>query len=173
MKRRIMKKSEVLREGYIQGLKKAQRIINEMIDAGEAQGRCINTKELKIAVCSHIYNTRSTSAWERGVREYAKELVYDLCDNYEGTEICSTEQLKELLLNGARDWKQFSYGGCSLAYDEEIARRLCNPSELRRTRNGIRKPNSRETWLDVQRRALCQAEDFIMRVFNHETGRDE
>lgn len=31
MKRRIIKKSEVLREGYVKGLKKAQSIINEML----------------------------------------------------------------------------------------------------------------------------------------------
>lgn len=33
MRKRIQKKREVLREGYIQGLKKAQRIINEMLDS--------------------------------------------------------------------------------------------------------------------------------------------
>lgn len=31
MKRRIMKKSELLKEGYVKGLKKAQRVINEML----------------------------------------------------------------------------------------------------------------------------------------------
>lgn len=31
MRKRILKKSEVLREGYMKGLKKAQRIINEML----------------------------------------------------------------------------------------------------------------------------------------------
>lgn len=34
MRKRILKKSEVLREGYIKGLKKAQRIINEMLVYG-------------------------------------------------------------------------------------------------------------------------------------------
>lgn len=31
MKKRIMKKSEVLREGYIKGLKEAQKVINETL----------------------------------------------------------------------------------------------------------------------------------------------
>lgn len=35
MKKRNLKKSEVLREGYIKGLKKAQRIINEATIDGE------------------------------------------------------------------------------------------------------------------------------------------
>lgn len=32
MKKRLLKKSEVLREGYIKGLKKAHKIISEMYD---------------------------------------------------------------------------------------------------------------------------------------------
>lgn len=33
MKKRIQKKSEVLREGYVKGLKKAQKIIREMLES--------------------------------------------------------------------------------------------------------------------------------------------
>lgn len=32
MRRITLKRSQVLREGYVQGLKKAQRIINEMLE---------------------------------------------------------------------------------------------------------------------------------------------
>ena len=49
------------------------------------------------------------------------------------------------------------YGACSLIYDEDIAKRLCTPSELKRTNNGDRNPSSRETWLDMQARALSVA----------------
>ena len=35
--------------------------------------------------------------------------------------------------------------------------RVCTPSELKRTDGGMNNPNSRETWLDVQSRALYQA----------------
>lgn len=44
MRKRILKKSEVLREGYVKGLKKAQAVINEMLvqtqgfDEGELEG---------------------------------------------------------------------------------------------------------------------------------------
>lgn len=34
MKRRVLKKSEVLREGYVKGLKKAQSIIRSMLNEG-------------------------------------------------------------------------------------------------------------------------------------------
>ena len=66
------------------------------------------------------------------------------------------------MMNGAENWRRYSYGGSSLIYDKDIAERLCTPSELKRTRGGMRKPNSSETWLDVQTRALNQAARIIM-----------
>lgn len=60
-------------------------------------------------------------------------------------------------LNGSRDWSEYSWGGSALVYDGDIAAALCTPSELKKTRNGERRPNSREEWLDVQARALYQA----------------
>jgi hypothetical protein len=68
-------------------------------------------------------------------------------------------------LNGAKDWSQYSWGGCSLIYDAAIARRLCTPSELKKTRNGERRPNSNEEWLDTQARALNQAFRNIRQVY--------
>ena len=62
---------------------------------------------------------------------------------------------------GADSWREYSYGGGALIYDGDIARKLCAPWELRRTRDGARRPNSRETWLDVQARALGQAASWI------------
>lgn len=58
-------------------------------------------------------------------------------------------------------WEQYSYGGCALVYDSDIAQTLCAPGELRKTRDGRRRPNSRETWPDVQTRALIQAAEWI------------
>lgn len=96
-----------------------------------------------------LESRKNRSAWEKGVNEYALELIENIDDNETPTE--------EMLLDGARTWSQFSWGGCSLIYNEDIAERLCCPSELKRTRNGERKPNSREEWLDTQARALNQA----------------
>lgn len=69
----------------------------------------------------------------------------------------SRKQLNAAMLNGARDWSQYSWGGCGLVYDSDIAEHYCTPSELKKTRGGDRRPNSREEWLDVQARALSQA----------------
>lgn len=60
-------------------------------------------------------------------------------------------------MNGADGWSDYSWGGSALIYNEDIALRLCTPSELKRTANGSKRPNAREEWLDVQARALYQA----------------
>ena len=101
------------------------------------------------------------SAWKNGVKEYALELVESLYE-MDFDIICNKKLLSRALLNGANDWDQYSSGGCSLIYNCDIAERLCTDSELERTKNGEKQPNSRESWLDVQARALYQAEQLIL-----------
>ena len=48
----------------------------------------------------------------------------------------------------------------------DICKRLCSPSEQRKTKNGERKPNANEEWLDVQARALCQAARLVIDIVN-------
>jgi hypothetical protein len=107
--------------------------------------------------------TPARSAWGRGVKAYAIEMV----ESAEG-ELATAADLKKELLNGARTWKEYSDGGCALIYDADIAERLCSPGEYRKTREGERAPNSRETWLDVQARALGQAATLIATVVRKE-----
>ena len=76
---------------------------------------------------------------------------------FKAEQINSGTAIREAMLNGANDWIQYSWGGSALIYDGNIAERLCTPSELKRTHNGERRPNSHEEWLDVQARALFQA----------------
>lgn len=101
------------------------------------------------------------SAWSKGVELYAQELLEQFRENYPDSQQPTAAQL----LNGAGDWKEYSYGGSALIYDWEIAERLCNPTELKRTDGGRLQPNARETWLDVQARALFQAS---RKVLSHE-----
>ena len=106
-----------------------------------------------------IKASKVRSTWARGVRDYALELleVSELPDKVpEDRHI-----LRDYLLNGADTWKAYSWGGCSLIYDRDICERLATPSEKKITKNGARKPNSREEWLDTQARALYQAEILI------------
>jgi hypothetical protein len=115
-----------------------------------------------------IESEKQRSAWDKGVTQYALEMVGRLGEQINGgyfEELDLTEPKKvwAALLNGAANWNQYSWGGCSLIYDGDIAERLCCPSELKKTRNGERRPNSREEWLDVQARALYQAANRICR----------
>jgi len=110
-----------------------------------------------LSLYKKIESIKPRSAWSRGVKSYALELV-------ESAEIeLNPDNVKSVLLNGARDWKEYSFGGCADIYDSDIATRLCTPSELKKKKDGDLQPNSRETWLDVQARALFQAFNLIRR----------
>jgi hypothetical protein len=111
---------------------------------------------------ANVIARRYRSAWDQGVRLYAIELLDQLQEAIEGgwlydDDLFSPNVLRRALLNGASSWNEYSEGGCSLICDLDIAQRLCTPSELKKTLNGERNPNSRESWIDVQSRALNQA----------------
>lgn len=100
------------------------------------------------------------SAWKKGVYTYA----YELASEAAGCTWTKTPKtIEEALLNGATSWREYSYGGNSLIYDADIAERLCSPSELKRSLDGKRNPNRRESWLDVQTRALRRAAIILIR----------
>ena len=109
---------------------------------------------------------KDRSAWDKGVTIYALELLEEYAERaaYEGRQAANAAEFKEWLKNGATDWNQYSWGGSSLIYDSDIAERLCCPSELKKTRNGKRRPNSREEWLDTQAKALYQAAGRLTRA---------
>lgn len=112
------------------------------------------------AALEAMENRTDRSAWNRGVTVYARELLGDVVKNVEGAHCAAPQTRAEfchIARNGAGTWREYSYGGCALIYDCDIAERLCTPSELKKKRGGELNPNSRETWLDVQARALNQA----------------
>ena len=119
------------------------------------------TEERKNEMRARLEKLPARSAWLRGVKTYAKNMLEELFDNGHDVDGLSRAGLLDAALNGARDWKEYSWGGCALIYDGDIAATLCNPSELKKTRGGERRPNSREEWPDVQARALHQAFNMI------------
>ena len=115
-----------------------------------------------------IESEKQRSAWDKGVTQYALELVEQLGEQinggyFEELDLTESKKVRAALLNGAADWNQYSWGGSALIYNGDIAERLCCPSELKKTRNGERRPNSREEWLDTQARALFQAANRVCR----------
>ena len=132
--------------------------------------------ELLAASRARIEREPQRSAWSKGVDLYAFELLDTLEEFAEGgylhaEDLTDRKTRAKAMLNGAQNWKEFSWGGCSLIYDPDIAERLCTPSELKKTRGGERRPNSREDWLDTQARALFQASARVSAAIAQETAR--
>ena len=120
---------------------------------------------ISAAIIAELNTRKDRSAWDKGVTEYATELAESLGNWDKQPE--SVTELREMMLNGADDWKAYSWGGSSLIYNQDIAERICSPSELKRVtnKNGLRDySNSREHWLDVQARALYQAANRVIKI---------
>lgn len=116
-----------------------------------------------------IEGLKFRSKWQKAVQEDASWLLEEVMDRHDDEVIADVmtfdgmEAFENALRMGADTWEDFSEGGGALIYDCDIAQHYCTPSELKRTRNGERKPNSRESWLDVQARAFWQASLLVKR----------
>ena len=149
----------------------AEEITEEELDEAIAEEveKEVNAEMKVEEILEKVEQTKTRSAWDRGVKAYAEELVEELREAVEGgyvdeSDLSNRRLFERAMLNGAADWKQYSEGGCSLCYDGQIAERLCAPWELRKTDNGRKDPNPRESWIDVQSRALYQAAQLVLRV---------
>lgn len=110
---------------------------------------------------------KNVSAWKNGVKNYAIALIDKMPDDYcmifnnQGELEKHFKILKKLLLNGAENWRRYSYGGRAYISNNVIALHLCTFSEYQKFKGGEKQLNARENWLDVQARALWQAELLI------------
>jgi hypothetical protein len=132
-------------------------------------------KHLYVEEARRILEARvDRSKWDKAVTEDAIDLLDTVNDHCEQVtrKFAETEEgghahtldlfksrkgLMDIMKNGAESWHDYSWGGCGLIYDGDIAEHYCTPSELKKVHGGERRPNSREEWLDVQARALRQA----------------
>ena len=101
----------------------------------------------------------NTSAYKRGIKKYTDELLDNLEEMAQIYKRLPKDEneLESWLLKGARNWEDYSYRGYSLKFSRQIAERLCTPSEFKRKDGGRLAPNSQESWLDVQTKALKDA----------------
>ena len=116
------------------------------------------------------------STWERGVKSYALEMLENVEDT---TAPACTLTLGQLInhvgynsvkigmfANQYNACQEVSWGGNFEIYNGDIAERLASPTEIKkctRKDGSLRNPNSRESWLDVQTRAIWQAIMLIQR----------
>ena len=112
------------------------------------------------AVANIIASTKTRSAWSKGVKAYALEML-ERFEEWREWNDANGESVPELdevtALNGAHNWVMWAYGGCGLVYDHAIAERLCTRSELRKLNEGHRVPAGADTWCDIEARAARQA----------------
>ena len=102
------------------------------------------------------------SYYAKAVKEDALDLVDNIDEALEYGDIESIpedgRELRALLLNGASDWKQYSWGGCALVYNYDIKEHYLTLSERERyTGDTVRGSHL----LDIQANALSQACDIV------------
>lgn len=105
------------------------------------------------------------SKWDQGVKETALA-VLDSLDMPETVLPDRFGSRRALLLNGADNWREYSYGGCALVCNVDIAARFFTSSEMRRYMADGHDASMAfrgEPLLDLQARALSQAERVISR----------
>ena len=125
----------------------------------------------KSELINAISESKARSAWAKGVKWYALNLVEE--GYKQDTDIVKVSL--SVYLSGAETWKEYSYGahGCALVYDYDIAKRLCTPGELKKTDFGRKQPNGSVTWLAVQAKALRQAYNLIAELIKVEWRKRE
>lgn len=108
-----------------------------------------------------VESFRPRSAWSRGVRAYALDLIDNIeeLSNYEFNNYGEYLAISEdVALNGAGCWSNYAAGGCGLVYTSAILKRLCTASELRRLNRSGR---SDIDAIEIEGRALFQAWQLI------------
>ena len=110
-------------------------------------------KELLVRELEDMKKRFARSAWDKGVYDYAFDILEPLGDELENVKA-------DTLMNGANTWTDYSYGGCALMCDGDIAKRMCTAREYKKYLNaGLNsKLSDSDYWLgNVQTRALFQA----------------
>lgn len=105
-----------------------------------------------------LQNQKVRSKWQKGVIIYGVMLLEKIQEDHDQiNDKITFKDLETLLLNGAKNWVKYSWGGNALISNEDIAKMLATPSVLKKCNNGEKRPNHKEEWLDTQARALYQA----------------
>lgn len=112
------------------------------------------------AVSNEVMNNKTRSAWNKGVKAYALDILANFEEwrkwNEENGE--SVPELDErTALNGADNWRHWAEGASGLAESYAILCRLCPPSEVKKGVRGI-------DWLDIEARAARQAWQMIAKA---------
>lgn len=127
-------------------------------------------KRLIINVRDELEPGLMESDWDYGVHHYAADMLIGYADR---KGLCLWDEVARLghvteedLLEGAKDWNQYSHDGNTLIYSRDICMRLNGRPEQERTQDGKMPPNDHEDWFDVQARALQEAAELIIKAID-------
>lgn len=96
------------------------------------------------------------SYWSRGVASLIRDYAEEVLQEHDG-EIVSARDFYKLWNCGADSLREAVYGGCFDVWNYDIEKRLCTPSELKKSNEGTRRPNKNKNWFDVEIEAMYQA----------------
>ena len=96
------------------------------------------------------------SCWNRGVASLIRDYAEEVLKEHDG-ETVSNKELFRLWNCGNETLRDAVYGGCFDIWNYDIAKRLCTPSEFKKSNEGMRNPNRCENWLDMEYRAIYRA----------------
>lgn len=94
--------------------------------------------------------------WNKTMAYYADFLLdsyIDICKWYADQNEAIPALSLDTVLNGALGWHQYSYGGCALVYDGDIAKTVFTPAQFTKWEQGRKVTD--EPMLDIQARALA------------------
>ena len=114
----------------------------------------LNVKRL-VAEAEKLSRTERTY-WSRGVASLIRDYAEDVLKEHDGEEVTSDEFYK-LWDCGNDTLRDAVYGGSYDICNYDIAKRLLSPSEFKKSKEGMRRPNRNEEWLDIEYRAICCA----------------
>lgn len=120
------------------------------------------------AATKSINQIKSRSTWNKAVKIDALDFIEKLQEANEYSPIdpavlCDRKKIETILLNGAENWEQYSWGGCALIYDDDIRAYYLTPSEQKKYKGNI---IAGCHVLDMQARALYQAANIVCRCIS-------
>lgn len=129
----------------------------------------MKANEILATVATRIENeVNARSVWNKAVKADVLELIENVLDNFEPEQYGTAEQLRACMLNGAKDWEQYSWGGCALVYNDAIRSHYLTPSEQKRYKGDTVRGSH---LLDIQAEALSQAARLVLSFFSQELDR--
>lgn len=122
----------------------------------------VDTRDLRYVLIPMVSAEQNRNV-RRGICEYAVDIINEMIEKidweYQGLVTTDWDGLERLALIGAKNWEQYSWGGCSLVTNYDIAMRLYEGEHA----NKMIAEYSGEWLLNEQARGLRRAWNMICR----------